>query len=336
MNAYLAVAVAAALASFALVALLRRTTWAARLADRPNARSLHEVPTPRVGGVAVVAVALPLAAWGADAALAAILGCAAALAAVSLLDDFRSLPVAVRLPAHAVAATVAVLAIAGSAQWGAAVAAIAVVAIMWMANLYNFMDGADGLAGGMGAIGFAALAVAAAHASHAPLAIAATALAGACAGFLAHNYPPARVFLGDCGAVPLGFLAGALGLHGALAGTWPIAFPLLVFSPFIADASVTLARRLARRERVWIAHRGHLYQRLALAGWPRRRLALAAHALMLAAAASALWAEPRGERMAWAILFVWAAGYALLFLVAERWLRSRAVAGPASPGSGIV
>jgi UDP-N-acetylmuramyl pentapeptide phosphotransferase/UDP-N-acetylglucosamine-1-phosphate transferase len=195
---------------------------------------------------------------------------------------------------------------------------LAILALAWMTNLYNFMDGSDGLAGGMALAGFGAMAIAAAMARQWPLALACAAIASACLGFLAHNYPPARVFLGDAGSVPLGFLAGALGLHGALTQTWPLAFPILAFSPFIADASVTLARRVIRGDEFWRAHRMHYYQRLALAGWPRQRLALGAYALMFAAAASALALNGMGSQGQLFIIVGWVVIYAALFIAIER------------------
>jgi UDP-GlcNAc:undecaprenyl-phosphate GlcNAc-1-phosphate transferase len=319
-------AVAPALASWGVIAILRRSRRAAALADTPNERSLHTVPTPRIGGLGVMAGALPLAFVLGDGAIQVLVGCAAMLALVSLADDVESLPIQVRLPAHAAAALVAVLAIgaAHGTQPGLSVveAAVAIVGLVWMTNLFNFMDGSDGIAGGMAAIGFAAFAVAAWQAGAMPLALAAAAIASASAGFLAHNFPPARVFLGDAGSIPLGFLAGALGLHGVLDGTWPLWFPLLVFSPFIADATVTLLGRVLRGERFWKAHRGHYYQRLVLAGWTRRRLAVASYALMIAAAASALAARGGGAALQFGIILVWAAAYPLLFIAIER--RARA------------
>jgi UDP-N-acetylmuramyl pentapeptide phosphotransferase/UDP-N-acetylglucosamine-1-phosphate transferase len=209
------------------------------------------------------------------------------------------------------AALVSVLAMAQphGIPWpgGWPVAALAVVGIVWAANLFNFMDGADGLAGGMAAIGFAALAIAAAQGGYKDLAVLCAAIASAAVGFLAFNFPPARVFLGDAGSIPIGFLAGAMGLHGAVSGIWPWWFPLLVFSPFVVDATLTVLRRAARGERFWVAHRTHAYQRLVLAGWSHRRLALAAYGVMAAASASALAARGGGAMVQCAILFVWAA-----------------------------
>lgn len=317
-----------ALIAWACIAALRGSRWSGRLADHPNARSLHERPTPRIGGLGMVAAILPFAASYAHGPLAAIFGCALALAAISLADDLRSLPIEVRLPAHASAAAIALLALSQPPlitwPWGWTGAALAVVGIVWATNLFNFMDGADGLAGGMAAIGFAALAAGATLAGAGTLALLCAAIASAAMGFLAHNFPPARAFLGDCGSTALGFLAAMLGLHGALIGAWPGWFPLLVFSAFVVDASVTLALRLARRERFWIAHRDHAYQRLALAGWPRRRLALAAYALMGATAASALTALDAGSMVQCGILFFWAATYALLAAAVGRLARRKA------------
>jgi hypothetical protein len=97
--------------------------------------------------------------------------------------------------------------------------------------------------------------------------------------FLLLNFSPARVFMGDAGSVPLGFLAGGIGIAGWRTVSWPAWFPLLVFSPFVVDASVTLARRMfMRRERFWHPHREHYYQRLVRMGWSHRRLALTEYA----------------------------------------------------------
>lgn len=313
---WLVALLAPAILTWVAIALLRRSRWAVPLADHPNERSLHSTPVPRVGGLGIMAGALPVAAWIASGPIAVLIACAIALMLVSLADDVRSLPIQVRLPAHAAAAAVAILAIASphanQAGLGWIEAFLALLAIAWMTNLFNFMDGSDGLAGGMAAIGFAAFAIAAASAGVAPLAITSAAIASASVGFLWHNFPPARVFMGDAGSIPLGFLAAALGLHGAMLGAWPGWFPVLVFSPFIVDASATLLRRVARGERIWIAHRSHFYQRLVLSGWSRRRLALAGYALMAGAAASALIGRGQGEMVQYGIIFSWLAAYALL------------------------
>ena len=304
--------------AWALIAILRRSRWAARLADQPNERSLHSAPTPRVGGIGIMAGALPVAAIFSTEPIGIFLACATALALVSLADDVQGLAIEVRLPAHFAAAIVAVLAAGAPEGIGPLHAALAIVALVWMTNLFNFMDGTDGLAGGMAAIGFAALAFAAFLADSMPLALVAAALASASAGFLWHNFPTARAFMGDAGSIPLGFLAGALGFLGILQGIWATWFPLLVFSPFIVDATLTLARRMVRGERFWRAHRGHYYQRLVLAGWSQRRLALHAYVLMLAVALSALAARAAGPEAQLGILLGWTAAYPLLLIAIER------------------
>jgi len=320
--AWLAV-VAPAIVAAGVIAALRRSRIAGLLVDRPNERSLHATPTPRLGGIGVAAGIASVAplfwAWP----LNIVFGLAAMLFAVSLADDVRSLPMQARLAAHfAAAGVLAALLVSNTSDEPivrAAVVGLTVLAVAWMTNLFNFMDGADGLAGGMAVIGFGALAVAA-HATGATVvALAAAAIASANIGFLAHNFPPARVFLGDAGSIPLGFLAAALGVHGVAAGLWPAWFPVLVFSPFIVDATATLVARALGGKKFWRAHREHSYQRLALAGWPRRRLLFATYALMAAAATTALIGLASGDEVQLGILLGWAAVYpALLFAIARR------------------
>jgi len=187
----------------------------------------------------------------------------------------------------------------------------------------------------MAAIGFAALACAAFGSGALPIAWCCAALASASAGFLALNFPPARVFMGDAGSIPLGFLAGALGLAGIVEDAWPLWFPLLVFSPFIVDASVTLLRRLARGERIWRAHRQHAYQRLVLGGWSKRRLALHAFALMAAVAASACVALRQDAALRWFIISVWAAAYLPLLAAIERHHAMVPASDQETPASGF-
>lgn len=281
--------------------------------DVANERSLHTGAVPRIGGMAMiagVALALLLRALLTDlpldgAGLPLLL--ALALAGLSFADDWGHLPVGVRLAGHLAAAGV----MAAALDLPLALALPAWLAMAWATNLYNFMDGADGLAGGMAFIGFGAYGIAAW--SGAPtLAATSLALAAAAAGFLVFNFPPARVFMGDAGSIPLGFLAAALGLLGWRLGVWSPGFPLLLFSPFIVDASVTLVRRAWRRERIWQAHRDHYYQRLVRLGWSHRRLALTAYGLMAAAAGFALVLASRPP--AWQVMGLLLAGglYGLL------------------------
>jgi UDP-N-acetylmuramyl pentapeptide phosphotransferase/UDP-N-acetylglucosamine-1-phosphate transferase len=282
-SALLAPALAFAL-SVAFIRLLLTQAVRGWFLDHPNPRSLHASPIPRVGGLGLMPAALIAMALTGRAPLAAAL--ALALMAVSVVDDWKSLSPALRLPLHLAAAAAFVW--FAVPQAGLPALVVLALAVGWMTNLYNFMDGSDGLAGGMALIGFGTYALTAAVAGDPGFAQVNLCVAAAAAGFLVFNFPPARVFMGDAGSIPLGFLAAALGLQGWSEGLWPLWFPLVVFGPFVLDASVTLARRVLRRERIWQAHRSHYYQRLILLGWSHRRTAAAEYALMAASGVAAL------------------------------------------------
>jgi len=322
MRAMLALAPLAAFFAAVLVARLLLTPAGRRLAlDTPNDRSLHAHPVPRTGGLAVVAgvaVACALAQPG----VAVTLGAALALAAVSFADDLLGLPTLARLAAHLAAASVVLAFELGYAE--PVLFTILLLTIAWYTNLYNFMDGSDGLAGGMAVIGFGAYAIAAHLSGAGPFAALCASVAAAAAGFLVFNFPPARLFMGDAGSVPLGFLAGALGVVGWSRGYWPIWFPLLVFAPFVCDATLTLLRRALRRERVWQAHRDHYYQRLVRMGFGHRGTALVEYAVMAGCAAIALLARREPSTVqAGAVALAAALLVAIAFWVDLRWARQR-------------
>ena len=326
------IALAAPLAALCVSALL--TLMLARspqllpgLVDEANDRSLHAGAIPRTGGVAVLcaiataaaiaAATLPMAGVWAWVAVAAT-----PVAAVSLLDDRRHVKPGYRLAAQAAGAGILV---AGGVTWspvevpGLAVTPapllvypLSLLFVVWMVNLYNFMDGMDGFAAGMTLFGFGALALIGWQAGDLPFAALSAAVAAAGAGFLAGNFPPARIFLGDMGSATLGLLAAAVSLLGAHRGLFPLWAAWLAFSPFIVDATWTLLRRLLRREPVWQAHRSHHYQRLVLAGWTHRRTVLRAYLLMAACAATAVAAPGMSVLDQWLLLGAWACIYALI------------------------
>ncbi|MBB4286216.1 MraY family glycosyltransferase [Roseospira goensis] len=283
----LLLALAAAVLSAVAVRLVERWLRARALLDHPNARSSHSVPTPRGGGLAVLGVALPLLAWDAatrppDAAgggipwvlVAGTLG----LAAVSWWDDLRHLPARVRLVAHLAACTGAllVLPLPGPVFQGWLPPGLdllaAAVAWAWFVNLFNFMDGIDGLSGVEVVSLGVALALLAAVAGLAVPMGAALILAGAMAGFLVWNWHPARIFLGDVGSVPLGYLLGGLLVMLAGQGAWAPA--LIAPAYYWADATLTLLARLVRRRPLMEAHREHAYQRAVQAGLSHARVSL--------------------------------------------------------------
>jgi UDP-N-acetylmuramyl pentapeptide phosphotransferase/UDP-N-acetylglucosamine-1-phosphate transferase len=307
---------------------LLRSGLAWRLAtDIPNDRSLHTRPTPRVGGWGIVPVSVVLI-WLIAPALWLPALAAALLAALSQIDDRRGLPARVRFGAHAAAVAALVAVYPADVPWWA-LAAMAVL-LVWLVNLYNFMDGSDGLAGGMALFGFGGYAIAASVSVHqnATLALAAVVVAGAAAGFLLFNFHPARIFLGDAGSIPLGFLAGALGYWGWREGVWPVWFPALCFAPFIGDASVTLLKRLLRGEKFWQAHREHYYQRLVQSGWGHASTAWVWYLFMVAGIMLAIWALQFAVLYQWLVVVVWAAVLALAGLcIDRRWRRHASRSG---------
>jgi UDP-N-acetylmuramyl pentapeptide phosphotransferase/UDP-N-acetylglucosamine-1-phosphate transferase len=292
----IAAGIAACLGTRALIPLLRR----AAVLDRPNERSSHVIPTPRGGGIAVIGASLAawlvlVAAGAAPLSLLAVIAAAAALAAISWLDDLRDLSPALRLGVQCAAVSLGVVAALPEGAvfqgWLPAPLDRAAVALLWLwfVNLYNFMDGIDGMAGGeTAAIGLGLALLAAIGVGHDPrlasLAVPAAAIAAAAIGFLVWNWAPARIFLGDVGSVPLGYLLGFLLLAAAAQGYWTIALILPLY--FLADATITLLRRLLRGERVWLPHREHFYQQAVRRGGSHAavvRRVLAANAVLIAA-----------------------------------------------------
>lgn len=306
--------VLAGIAEAILLVLLLRSGWALRIAaDIPNDRSLHASATPRIGGLVMMPLALlPAAILLPGMRLLALAGLALWL--LSFIDDRRGLPVVLRLLAQSAAAWIVVARLDPAPAL--IPAATFLLLLIWGANLYNFMDGADGLAGGMAASGFLVFGLASWNGAP-ELAILCFLLATTALAFLLFNFAPAKIFLGDAGAVPLGFLAAALGLLGWQWHIWPSWFPVLVFSPFILDASVTLLKRLLRRERIWQAHREHYYQRLVRMGWSHRRLALMEYALMSACGASALLLLNCPASVKYIGLLAWVSIYAMAMIMVD-------------------
>jgi UDP-N-acetylmuramyl pentapeptide phosphotransferase/UDP-N-acetylglucosamine-1-phosphate transferase len=270
--------------------------------DRPNARSSHTQPTPRGGGIVVIGV-LIVSIWaialanGAPLRHVAIMTMElAALALVSWIDDRRGAPVWLRLAVQvaAVSAELANIGLAAFAErnglspW---LLALPVgLAWMWFVNLYNFMDGIDGITGTETAsigVGLVALAVVTLG-SVAGQGLTGLALAGAAIGFLVWNWQPARIFLGDVGSVPLGFLVGGLLIEAALAGQWAPALILPLY--YLADATFVLVRRALAGQKPWQAHKTHFYQRAHQGGLSHGQISLcigALNAVLIALAAVA-------------------------------------------------
>ena len=259
-----------------LIIILLKTRLINLALDKPNARSLHVKVTPRTGGLALMIGVL--AAWVYLQVNVYWLILTLTLVIVSLLDDMRGLPVRWRLLAQLLVCGIFVyISLRGLPL---AMQVLIWIGLVWLTNLYNFMDGADGLAGGMGLFGFLTYAVAAYIAGFSDLAMMCASVAAACFAFLIFNFNPAKIFMGDAGSITLGFLAGAIGIYGWQHHVWSIWFALLVFSPFIVDASATITKRLLRGEKIWHAHRQHYYQRIIQMGCSHKKTALYAYVLM--------------------------------------------------------
>ncbi|MDC8448503.1 MAG: glycosyltransferase family 4 protein [Nitrospira sp.] len=308
----------------------------------PNERTLHAMPTPQTGGLAVigsVVISLILAASvlaivqpskpvlpkGMASGSVWIVVSMLLIFVVSFIDDCVGLPAALRLGIQAVSAciiisgvglTLSFITIPGGPNilLGLAAIPVSVLVLLWMANLYNFMDGMDGFAGGMTFFGFGFLAYFGWQAHFPVMLIIATFVAMGALGFLTHNFPPARIFMGDAGSITIGFLAGTLMILGVRDGIFELWVPIMIFSPFIVDATVTLIRRMLRRKKIWEAHREHYYQRLVLSGWSHRRTVLAEYGVMVLCGGLAVLYHHSTDKIRLIILGVWVA----LFLVLER------------------
>ncbi len=282
------------LASFAIAACL---AWASGFAvrgfllsrgimDRPGERSSHHEPTLRGGGIGIMAVVFAGGIWldwtSGGVRWAGVMTAGLFLAIVSFWDDIRSVGVGWRFACHAIAACAA-LASLGWPLWVLAPSddlslvlpfGVSIVAgFLWVAgytNAFNFMDGVNGLAGlqatitglGTGLLG----GLASGHWDAACIQFA-WIVGGAAAGFLPHNFPRARMFMGDVGSAPLGFLLAVLALWTARdCGAWLLIPLLLLHLNFVSDTGITLVRRVGRGE-VWFRpHREHFYQRLLRSG----------------------------------------------------------------------
>jgi len=235
------------------------------------------------------------------------------LITISITDDLWKMPVWSRLCVHSLAAAVFAFLTIDIQDWHIQICLI--LAIIWMTNLYNFMDGSDGLAGGMALTGFGYYGLVAYLSGNIGFAVVNFSIAAAALGFLLHNFYPARIFLGDSGAIPLGYMAAVMGLLGWLHELWSLWVPLLIFSPFITDASVTLIKRLCRGKKILQAHRDHYYQRLVQSGLGHRNTALFGYALMLTAGACAVWMNTQDMKVQLIMVATWSALYMGLMLM---------------------
>jgi UDP-N-acetylmuramyl pentapeptide phosphotransferase/UDP-N-acetylglucosamine-1-phosphate transferase len=322
----------------------------------PNERTLHARPIPQTGGLAVIAsvvIALvttasvlaimhpttPLLPKGIGSGSLWIVLSMLLVFVVSFIDDSRGLPASLRLGVQAVSALIIVVGVGltlssipipggPTIQLGIAAITVSVLFLIWMANLYNFMDGMDGFSGGMTAIGFGFLAYFGWEAGSLVMFPIAVFVAMSALGFLVHNFPPARIFMGDAGSITVGFVAGTLILLGVRDGIFEFWVPIILFSPFILDASITLMRRALRLEKIWMAHRQHYYQRVVLSGWSHRRTVLAEYGVMIACGGLAVLYHHAPEQWRLVLLGVWLVMFFILAMLVHRLERKQAITSP--------
>ena len=258
------------LVALVLAPALVRFAIGRNLLDVPNARSSHEVPTPRLGGLAVIAGVWAAAPFISETFL--FLAAATLAGLVGVLDDFVDLPFWIKAAGQATVAFILLflvpppISLAAGPLWPVALL-FGVVWVVALVNAYNFMDGIDGIAGGTAILNALFLATLVGTTGlRACLAV----LAAAVAGFLAWNISPARIFLGDSGSHFMGFFLGAVALYtepvgepGSPYGPY-LAFLIAaaIFTPFLFDTAFTLVRRATARKNIFAAHREHVYQRI--------------------------------------------------------------------------
>ena len=257
--------------------------------DRPDSRRLNRRPIPRLGGLAIfLGIIVPSLAFLdlSDEMRGVLLGAAVATV-VGAVDDFRGLTPPTKLAGQVFAAAIPVafgvwidhftfpfLGVVDIPAWiGVPLSIFWIVAVM---NMVNFLDGMDGLAAGVCAIAGSTYAVLALSLGKADAAIISAIVAGACVGFLRHNFFPARIFMGDSGALCLGFILASISIQGLLktASTVVLLLPLLVLAVPIVDTSFVVARRLKYRQPIYGADRSHLHHRFLDIGFSQRRAAV--------------------------------------------------------------
>src|SRR5918999_4936525 len=258
------------LVALALVPSLVRFPIGRNLLDMPNARSSHEVPSPRLGGLAVIAGVWAAAPFISETFL--FLAAATLAGLVGVLDDFVDLPFWMKAAGQSTVAFILLflvpppISLAAGPLWPVALL-FGVVWVVALVNAYNFMDGIDGIAGGTAILNVLFLTtLVGASGLGACLAV----LAAAVAGFLMWNVSPARIFLGDTGSHFVGFFLGAVSLYtgprggaGSPYGRY-LAFLVAaaIFTPFLFDTAHTLLRRATARKNIFAAHREHICQRI--------------------------------------------------------------------------
>ncbi|MAR99911.1 MAG: hypothetical protein CMH24_00880 [Nitrosomonadales bacterium] len=249
-----------------------------RFIDIPNHRSLHIKPKSKIGGLAII-ISIIISILLYNFQFIYLIPFLLVLLFLSFLDDLIVIKPSIRLAVQFLTTFIFLTIL--NLQLSYLLLITFLFVLVWIINLYNFMDGSDGLATGMSIIGFSFYAIISILAGEVDFAILNTIIVAGCISFLFFNYPPAKIFMGDTGSIPLGFLCGAVGIIGWQKLLWPLWLPIIIFSPFIIDATTTLIKRLINKESLTQAHRSHYYQRAILSGYSHKQIALFSYFLMI-------------------------------------------------------
>jgi UDP-N-acetylmuramyl pentapeptide phosphotransferase/UDP-N-acetylglucosamine-1-phosphate transferase len=262
--------------SFTLCFVLWKYHKALNIIDHPNHRSMHETPTPRSGGIGFVLTALLLMAFlmSKSAILTAIISTTLCLFLLSLLDDIKTISAGLRLLLH-LAFCFGFLFVLHYFQvvfWPTYSLILLFFIGVWFINLFNFMDGLDGLCTLVSLLGFVYMGLFGLINHQLMFALCAFIISASLIGFLLFNFPPARLFMGDCGSTSLGFLSFAFIVWGVNIQLFSFIEGFTFFAPFLFDATVTLARRVLNGEKFWQPHRTHYYQRAKQSGVSNQKI----------------------------------------------------------------
>lgn len=305
------------------------------ISDSESDRSLHKGTISRSGGLAILSALMVSLIMYDGLYKYILLQLIPLLALISYIDDRGHIRAIYRLFVHIVISFIFVimwLALSTMTSFNEIMLRIDSLDVLlilslslllsWTINLYNFMDGMDGFAGGMAVIGFGFMSILLLMSNHyhemqLSLYVMLSAL-----GFLIFNFPPARIFMGDTGSTVIGFMMGVIILAGTRSGI-PAYLGILVFSPFIVDATVTLLSRIMRGERIWEPHRSHYYQRLVLLGWGHKNTVIKQYVLMFLCGLSSVIAMTLEVWAQISIIIIWIIIYILLAFAIQRLEKSR-------------
>jgi UDP-GlcNAc:undecaprenyl-phosphate/decaprenyl-phosphate GlcNAc-1-phosphate transferase len=258
--------------SYLICLLLMKVPFLKIFDDKVNSRSLHKIPVRRIGGLAIF-FTISVFSYLYEISYISIFGLPLSiLFIVSLLDDAYNISAIPRLVIHLLAALIFINSLPINENFF--ISSFLIFSILAAINSFNFMDGANGLVGGASVIVFLLYAILSYYSADINLMFFNLIVAFSIFGFLFLNFDNAKIFLGDCGSILIGFLSISIGIIGWNKNFWPIWTPFILILPFLADTGVILLERIFKGQKFWLAHKNHYYQRLIIDGWSHRKTSL--------------------------------------------------------------